>query len=493
MGYNIFAPKQEAQQTGSTPGFDEWYKTVPADRNDTSNYNLRRAYELAPKEELERWRTATPEQLQKDDSYHLKSMYFDPKTGVGEFMKSKNHPTLQGELDFYYGNSPQSKEFRDKYDLDKSGDYYRYVPRMQATTPQPQQPAVEQAQRKAQPTSAPVATDGGKTMGIRSGEWDNEPMKRGGYIGQPITSADELAKAMGYTSPQEEEKMRKASVANQRIMAVADALRHIGNIANTVGYAPSQQFNSPVEMERQRYQQAKALRDRANQTYISYQQAKEQQEAKQRQWEAEYGIKAANAADLAAYRKRQGDIAAGNAASQAAYREGNLARQKQRDADQKAHNEAALKQRAAYQNRMAGIAGMNAQTNKRRADAYINKLKSSGGGGASGIAPLDTPRGQITPNGRSYGNQLLQMFDYAKSRGLVQESDVSKRLRELGFGKDQSDNVKRQMVMDLLRTNSDLGDYASERLGWTYGNYNAADDLDLDLDGDEDEMDLGLE
>jgi hypothetical protein len=298
---------------------------------------------------------------------------------------------------------------------------------------------------------------------------------------------------MGYTSPEEEEKMRKASVANQRIMAVADALRQIGNIYNTVHYAPSQQFNSPVEMERQRYQQAKALRDRANQTYISYQQAKEQQEAKQRQWEAEYGIKAANAADLAAYRKRQGDIAAGNAASQAAYREGNLARQKQRDADQKAHNEAALKQRAAYQNRMAGIAGMNAQTNKRRADAYINKLKSSGGGGASGIAPLDTPRGQITPNGRSYGNQLLQMFDYAKSRGLVKESDVSKRLRELGFGKDQSDNVKRQMVMDLLRTNSDLGDYASERLGWTYGNYNAADDLDLDLDGDEDEMDLGLE
>ncbi len=340
------------------------------------------------------------------------------------------------------------------------------------------QPAVEQAQRKAQPVFTPVQPSQTKQ------ETQTTPV---------IRSTDELAKAMGYTSPEEEEKMRKASVANQRIMAVADALRQIGNIYNTVHYAPSQQFNSPVEMERQRYQQAKALRDRANQTYISYQQAKEQQEAKQRQWEAEYGIKAANAADLAAYRKRQGDIAAGNAASQAAYREGNLARQKQRDADQKAHNEAALKQRAAYQNRMAGIAGMNAQTNKRRADAYINKLKSSGGGGASGIAPLDTPRGQITPNGRSYGNQLLQMFDYAKSRGLVKESDVSKRLRELGFGKDQSDNVKRQMVMDLLRTNSDLGDYASERLGWTYGNYNAADDLDLDLDGDEDEMDLGLE
>jgi hypothetical protein len=62
----------------------------------------------------------------------------------------------------------------------------------------------------------------------------------------PITSTEQLAAAMGYTSPQEEERLRKASVTNQRIMAIGDALRHIGNIANTVRYAPSQQFNSPV-------------------------------------------------------------------------------------------------------------------------------------------------------------------------------------------------------------------------------------------------------
>jgi hypothetical protein len=37
-----------------------------------------------------------------------------------------------------------------------------------------------------------------------------------------ISNADELARAMGYTSPEEEERIRKASVANQRIMAVAD-------------------------------------------------------------------------------------------------------------------------------------------------------------------------------------------------------------------------------------------------------------------------------
>lgn len=110
------------------PSYDDWYKTVPTDRNDTTSYNLKRAYELASPEELERWRTATPEQLQNDESYHLKSVYLNPQTGEYEFMKSKDHPTLQGELDFYYGNSPESADFRRKYDLDKSGDYYRYVP-----------------------------------------------------------------------------------------------------------------------------------------------------------------------------------------------------------------------------------------------------------------------------------------------------------------------------------------------------------------------------
>ena len=135
-----------------------------------------------------------------------------------------------------------------------------------------------------------------------------------------------------------------------------------------------------------------------------------------------------------------------------------------------------------------GIASRNA-TNMEN----YRQWKMNGGGGGSSVAPLDTPKGQITPNGKNYSNQLLQMFDYAKSKGYVQESDVARRLREMGFGKDQSDNVKRQMVMDLLRTNQDMGDYASSRLGWSYG-AGVGGGMDLGLDDDEeDEMDLGLD
>lgn len=122
-----------------------------------------------------------------------------------------------------------------------------------------------------------------------------------GNPNSPTDGMDYLASL--YTSPEQEEKIRKSSVANQRIMAVADALRHIGNIYNTVNYAPAQQLNSPVAESTQRYLQGRALRDAANQRYFSYQQAKAAQDAKQRQWEADYGLKAANAASQAAYRQ----------------------------------------------------------------------------------------------------------------------------------------------------------------------------------------------
>ena len=107
----------------NTTSFDDWYQTVPADRNDTTNYNLRRAYELAPAEELEAWRTATPEELENGQK-HLRSVYFN-ENGEGEFMKSKYHPTIQMELDEYEHN----EDFRKRYGIDTNGTYYKYVSR----------------------------------------------------------------------------------------------------------------------------------------------------------------------------------------------------------------------------------------------------------------------------------------------------------------------------------------------------------------------------
>lgn len=104
------------------PPFNDWYKTIPTNRNDTTSYNLRRAYELLPFEQLEKWRTATPEQLNNDE-YHLTTV-----APNGEFLKSKNHPTIKYELDWY--NSEDGKDFRNRYYLDTTGEYYRYIPKV---------------------------------------------------------------------------------------------------------------------------------------------------------------------------------------------------------------------------------------------------------------------------------------------------------------------------------------------------------------------------
>jgi hypothetical protein len=116
--------------TGVAPKitFESWYETVPSDRNDTTSYNLRRAFELAPKEELEAWRTSSVEDL-RNGKNHLNSVYLNPKTGIYEFMKAKNHPTLKYELEWYNSKDPEAIKFRNAYDLDMSGDYYKYVPK----------------------------------------------------------------------------------------------------------------------------------------------------------------------------------------------------------------------------------------------------------------------------------------------------------------------------------------------------------------------------
>jgi hypothetical protein len=105
---------------GGKKSFNDWYKTVPSNKADTSSYNLRRAYELAPQKDLDNF--------VKDPNAHLYSTYENKETGIYEFMKSKNHPTIQKELEWFNSNDPEAIKFRKNYKLDTSKDYYQYVP-----------------------------------------------------------------------------------------------------------------------------------------------------------------------------------------------------------------------------------------------------------------------------------------------------------------------------------------------------------------------------
>ena len=288
------------------------------------------------------------------------------------------------------------------------------------------------------------------------------------------TSGMDAISAM-YTSPEQEEKMRKASVANQRILAVADALRHIGNIYHTVKYAPSQQFNKPWEEEQTRYEKGKAVRDTANARYYSYQQQKAAQDAKQKQWEMDFNLKLGDAARKAGYTEAQIQNMKDRLAQQKAAQEANLAYRRENDEANRKQRGEHYKELEKQGRQRIGIASQNAKNMQ----TYRQWRMNGGGSGGGGSAPLDTPKGKIVPSGKSHdADQMRQLYNYAETKGMVQKGELQRKMAEMGLGKETPDAAKRQIVMNLLRTNQSLADYAVDRLGWTYGGGTPASDWD---------------
>ena len=111
------------------PTYEQWLKTVPANRIDKL-YDLKTAYEVLPFNELESWRTATDEELNKGIK-HLGSV--NPKADSNgnlyflKLGKLEDNPELQGEFNWY--NSDDAKQFREEYapaQFDESTNRYFY-------------------------------------------------------------------------------------------------------------------------------------------------------------------------------------------------------------------------------------------------------------------------------------------------------------------------------------------------------------------------------
>lgn len=269
-----------------------------------------------------------------------------------------------------------------------------------------------------------------------------------------------------YTSPEDELKMKRASMNNQRILAVADALRHIGNIYNTTNYAPAQQFNNPVLEARQRYQQDKALRDAANARYMTYQQAKAAQDAKQRQWEATFNY---NAARDAAKLKAQQDWNDRQLKERARQFGLNYDLNVRKADDQAKDRERRFNEQKDYHNRSLGLSGARLGLEREK----FEYRKTNGGGGRGSTKtpiPLNTPNGAIYPaGGKADANQLQQI--YYKAKEIDQKHSGEKGYKPLVggmFGLNGTDNYKQ--VTDALMRSGELADWAQQNLGWTYDN-----------------------
>lgn len=112
-------PNRMMQDGGKIRSRDQFAAFYGKDFKD-KNYNTEQAYQIYKK---------SPSTFEKDfaskesDGWHFPTV--DPSTGI--FLKSKNHPTLKKELDWY--NSLEGKEFREQNVLDTTGNYYRYLPK----------------------------------------------------------------------------------------------------------------------------------------------------------------------------------------------------------------------------------------------------------------------------------------------------------------------------------------------------------------------------
>lgn len=310
--------------------------------------------------------------------------------------------------------------------------------------------------------------------GVAGGQPANvqQPVARQTAAQKTIPSIDANDPASGmdaisqmYTSPEQEEKMRRASLNNQRIMAVADALRHIGNIYHTTKYAPAQQFNSPVQEEQARYERGRAVRDAANMKYYTYQQAKAAQDAKQRQWEADYGLRMADAARKAGYTEAQIKNMQDRLAQQKAYQEGTLAlRRELGEAQQKErerHNKVAESQGAARIN----IARQNAKNTQ----AYRNWKMSGGGGSGSNSIEIRGKNGFYRKNGLSSDGvdtfydqafEQLSKMNGANGQPIIDMQKVQGSVFPGMFGGNKiTKQAKRDAVRNAIYNHPEAGDF----------------------------------
>jgi hypothetical protein len=267
-------------------------------------------------------------------------------------------------------------------------------------------------------------------------------------------------------------------MANRRILAFADAARHIGNIIHTVNYAPPQQFNSPVLEEEQRYERGKALRDAANLKYSAYQQAKAAQDAKQRQWEADYNLKMADAARKAGLTEAQIKNMNDRLAQQKAYQQGQLDLGNRRADDAKEAAEARQKEQNRHNRASEGL-GYARLNETRRHNAVT---EANGGGGSGKVERRDTRRGYLTKKGATAGeikNTYHQMYEWGKKmkdprtgRPYIDEAELKGQMNyggySIGGSAAISQNIKERAVDKMLMEHDDAAVRMHSKYGWQW-------------------------
>lgn len=133
MGGKLNSNLPITNNPGELTGYNMFRGTLPGNQANNSSYDLLTGWKDYGKpmnfksaQQLQ-YKDSQPFMTRESDGYHAKSAGYNEQTGNYDFLKDKNHPSLKNELDWY--NSKDGESFKNQYDLDKSGNYYKYVPK----------------------------------------------------------------------------------------------------------------------------------------------------------------------------------------------------------------------------------------------------------------------------------------------------------------------------------------------------------------------------
>lgn len=278
----------------------------------------------------------------------------------------------------------------------------------------------------------PSAAQGKTTL------WTPDPTKDDGG------SIDYLASLL--TTPEQESKYRKDSINAQKIGLLGDALRQIGNVITTSKGAVPQKFGaSPVVGLAAEYKSDKAKRDADNLRYYS---AKQQENIRKAQQDL---AKQQMQYNILKDQQNWNYKLAKDKADAARWAIGEQNKKAEAEADRKWRSEENEKNRKNT---------LNA--------AYIRKANSDSADGGSKGYPFNTPYGKGLKAKDFTSSQINQMYGYAKRNNLINMSELKASMVALGLEED-SYEVKRQAVMDLLSTNQPFADYVIDTYDLSVG------------------------
>jgi hypothetical protein len=194
-----------AKRVLSLDPFESFKRTLPVNLQSSEDYNIKRLWELTgkPLSATQLIKDGVITLNKEDYLFHAPSVALNKDTGEYEFLKAKNHPTLQEELDWF--NSMDASEFREKYDLDISGPYYKYIPKKDIVEVLEELPIVEEISSFKNGGSFNIIPEGALHKNKHNLDKIDDKFKDVTTKGIPVISEDEGGKITQHAEIEKEE------------------------------------------------------------------------------------------------------------------------------------------------------------------------------------------------------------------------------------------------------------------------------------------------